>query len=303
MDDLHLVETAPSDLVDLPVHPAAEAFPMLLPDELAALAEDIAEKGLFDAIMLDSEGKQLVDGRNRLAACRIAAVEPRFERLAPDIDVRGYIVSKNITRRDLTKGQKALALALIYPETEKGGRGRKSVAKTSAISGGFSMDMVDRARQIIRHADLTDMVRSGAIAFNDALQTAQDRARLENNAAYYLARLDEEAPDLAAQVREERLSMRQAYAAFVEREKEAAEAEYNERAGLSRITESTYRGLKAFTNADFVARLEQRLGDPKFADELARLMDVKADTEDTPKELRAALNTVLKIARKVASKR
>ncbi|MBV9018346.1 MAG: hypothetical protein JO058_22070 [Alphaproteobacteria bacterium] len=47
----------------------------------------------------------------------------RFERLNRQ-DPRSYIVSVNIARRNITKGQKALALALIYPEPEKGGRGK-----------------------------------------------------------------------------------------------------------------------------------------------------------------------------------
>jgi hypothetical protein len=37
-------------------------------------------------------------------------------------------------------------------EPEKGGRGKKSAANTTAKLGGFSMERVDRARQILRHS-------------------------------------------------------------------------------------------------------------------------------------------------------
>jgi ParB-like chromosome segregation protein Spo0J len=52
---------------------AVHLFPMLADDELEELAADI--KGLLQRIVLDAEGRVL-DGRNRLAACEIAGVEP-----------------------------------------------------------------------------------------------------------------------------------------------------------------------------------------------------------------------------------
>jgi hypothetical protein len=67
-----------------------------------------------------------IDGRNRLAACKIAGVEPRFEKLN-GADPAAYIVSSNLKRRNLKKGQQAMALAMIYPTPEKGGRGKKGI--------------------------------------------------------------------------------------------------------------------------------------------------------------------------------
>jgi hypothetical protein len=56
----------------LRVHPAADLFPPLLPDELKALAEDIKVNGLKTPIVLWAElledSPVLVDGRNRLDA-------------------------------------------------------------------------------------------------------------------------------------------------------------------------------------------------------------------------------------------
>lgn len=50
----------------LPPHSAAELFPLLPPDELVELAEDIKKHGMQEAIVLTADCKQLVDGRNRL---------------------------------------------------------------------------------------------------------------------------------------------------------------------------------------------------------------------------------------------
>jgi hypothetical protein len=219
MDDMPLSLGSPHQTEDeYPVHPAAEAFRMLADDELQALADDIAEKGLFDPIMLDRAGEMLVDGRNRLKACRLAGVEPRFERLPVGIDPVGYIVSKNINRRDLTKGQKAIALALIYPEGARG-RGNIDPARKSAESASFSFRRLGVARQIARHPDLADAVRLGAMPFETALAQATERQQAAMSQEAHLARLQAEAPDVAALVVEGTLTLAAALAELDERER------------------------------------------------------------------------------------
>jgi hypothetical protein len=80
----------------LAVHPAADIFPMMTDDELQELAADIAENGLQVPIVLDHTGKVLIDGRNRLEACKIAQVEPQFETLPESTDIVAFIISINI---------------------------------------------------------------------------------------------------------------------------------------------------------------------------------------------------------------
>src|SRR5262249_56978715 len=58
----------------LPIHPAAELFPLMSEAELLALGKDIRNHGLRSPIYLWSDGKspvQLLDGRNRLDAIEI----------------------------------------------------------------------------------------------------------------------------------------------------------------------------------------------------------------------------------------
>ena len=69
-------EIAIADPAALTVHPAAALFPMLPDDELLELAKDIRVHGLYSAIVV--LGEQILDGRNRLRACEMAEVEPRF---------------------------------------------------------------------------------------------------------------------------------------------------------------------------------------------------------------------------------
>jgi ParB-like chromosome segregation protein Spo0J len=106
------------------IHPAADIFPMMSDEELQDLAADIKESGLIHPIVTDADGEVLIDGRNRLAACKIAGVEPTFEKLNGQ-DAVAYIVSTNLARRTLTKGQQAMSLAMIYPEPEKTAPGKR----------------------------------------------------------------------------------------------------------------------------------------------------------------------------------
>jgi hypothetical protein len=68
---------------ELKVHPAAALLPMLDTDRLMVLAQSIKENGLLYPIVLDKEN-QILDGRNRYAACKLVQVEPRFDTYAGD---------------------------------------------------------------------------------------------------------------------------------------------------------------------------------------------------------------------------
>jgi hypothetical protein len=62
----------------LPVHPAAELFPMMPESELRELGEDIKKNGLLSPIAI-YDGR-LVDGRNRLDAIELVGMKFEFER-------------------------------------------------------------------------------------------------------------------------------------------------------------------------------------------------------------------------------
>lgn len=263
------------------VHPAAEAFRMMTGDELAELAADIKANGLLHPIILDHTGEWLVDGRNRLKACEIAEVAPRFEHLNGQ-DPRAYVVSANIARRNITKGQQALAMAFIYPEPEKGGRGKTTITNSKETLG-FSPMRLSQARQIIRHPDLVDMVKSGAMPFDSALTEARERAIVEQSTDEHIRILEVEAPDLAQQVTEEHLKITEAWAAFQQRKLDDALAEKNKQETLLRTAEALYRGAAAFAVSSFVDAVRERLRDVKFR---AALLD-RLRIDGAPDDIRA----------------
>ena len=74
-------------------------FPMLAEADLAALAEDIRVNGQGEPVVI-WDG-QVLDGRNRLAACELAGVEPLTRTLKACPDPVAFVLSANLRRRHL----------------------------------------------------------------------------------------------------------------------------------------------------------------------------------------------------------
>lgn len=194
-------------IAGVPVHPAAQLFPMLPETQLLELAEDIKGNGLKHPIVRH-EGKVL-DGRNRLEACKLAGVEPRFEEWNGKGSATAYAISANVKRRHLTPSQLAMvaadALHLFEAEAKvrqregarRGGKaklakpgadrrqasepkptGKKERApKASAIAAsavGAAGRTVERAKAVKAKApELAEKVRQGEITLNQAERQAQ----------------------------------------------------------------------------------------------------------------------------------
>lgn len=179
---------------DFEFHDLAGAY--RLPDEfeLARLAADIEEHGLQEPIVL-YEGKVL-DGRGRYLACLEAGVEPVFVEWDGEAGSPEAFVASKHTRRDVTKGQHAMALARLYPDGGGGGRGQKDPARNSELSSQFSDRYLQMARGVLRDApDLADEVTAGTESLRSAYTEAGWRRKM-------MATLEKKFPDLAQAVEE-----------------------------------------------------------------------------------------------------
>jgi hypothetical protein len=102
----------------LEFHPAANLFPSLAEDsvEFLGLVASILEHGLHEPITLYNG--MVLDGRNRLRACRAAGVAPRFtpfnETAMTPLE---FVMARNLHRRHLTVGQRALLAAEMVTTT------------------------------------------------------------------------------------------------------------------------------------------------------------------------------------------
>jgi hypothetical protein len=208
------------DAFDLPVHPQADIYPMLPADEMQELAQDIKINGLNNPIVVGEYKKKLhlIDGRNRREACRIAGVEPTIQHMNGEDQV-ALIVSSNLRRRNMTKSQAAMAMAVHYPEPEKGGRGKRS-QKHESLSR-HEQNYLSMARTICRILpEMTTPVLAGAKSISEAYEMARkaekeatsDKARMES--------LRDQYPALADLVDTGQLSLSEAEASAKQREAE-----------------------------------------------------------------------------------
>ena len=123
-------------------------FPQATDAELADMAEDIKKYGLNEPI-IRYKG-QILDGRNRYLACKMAEVEPTFKDYTGEEPLT-FVVSKNLMRRNLTPSQRALAgykayKALVESENLDPKTAKKLIAGRFAVTDA-ALDSVDRVEE------------------------------------------------------------------------------------------------------------------------------------------------------------
>ena len=162
------------------VHPAAEAFPMLARDALAELANSIRTNGLREPIV--THDGLLVDGRNRLAACTLAGVEPTFIDYDGDLDdLVNWIVDKNVHRRHLTTSQRAMVAARLatLPDGHRPVGNFADVPTQAEASKGLTVSerSTRAARRVLESGDdrLIEKVDDGEITVSAAVKQLQRR--------------------------------------------------------------------------------------------------------------------------------
>ena len=147
----------------IPVHPAADIFPLLTGAAFEALKDSIACDRQQNPIVL--KDGMLLDGRNRLKACLKLWIEPKFIELGEDVDPVVYIAAAS-NRRNLSTSQRAMAAARLIPLYKQR---RKDLAKdncalirignpnvgvrvtrNAGLVWGISYRTVEAARLIIR---------------------------------------------------------------------------------------------------------------------------------------------------------
>jgi hypothetical protein len=160
------------------IHPAAEAFPQMLASELKMLADDIEANGLAHAIVRDGSGT-ILDGRNRLAACEMKGITPRFEIYKGNNPV-GFIISANLRRRHLNESQRAMVASKLATLAHGGNRQSANLhlevkASVAAAVLNVSERSLASAAAIRKHGtlELIRKVEAGEISVSAAAKQAQ----------------------------------------------------------------------------------------------------------------------------------
>jgi len=154
----------------LRIHPAAELFPLMPPDELRVLGEDIRKHGLHEPVVLQKQYRRgadgsirnehdyelaLIDGRGRLDAMEEAdftlvcdgKLDPMLghralgltpladgatSELASSVDPYDFVISRNLHRRHLTAKQKREVIAKLLKATPE--KSNRQIAETVKAS-------------------------------------------------------------------------------------------------------------------------------------------------------------------------
>lgn len=173
-------------------HRYADIFPMLPEAELNELAEDIKKNGLQEPIVVYQ--KDILDGRNRYAACRIAGVMPKIKMFSgTDEEALQFVASHNLHRRHLTASQRAMIAAKIAdmpvgkpaadkPETEttpekKPQKKKKTSINSAAKKMNISPASVKKAKKILKeNPEKAKQVETGKKSVDQAHQEVKQEA-------------------------------------------------------------------------------------------------------------------------------
>ena len=198
------------DDANLAFHALANIFPLMEGPEFAALQEDVVNHGVREPIVL-FEG-QILDGRNRYRAARLAGVDCPISFYDGD-DPVAYVISLNLRRRHLDESQRAMIAARLANLAHGGDRTKSPIgdllvdAPIAPVSQADAAELlnvgkrsVERAREVLDEGapELVSAVERGVAS----VSTAADVATLpKEEQREIVARGEREILEAAKQIR------------------------------------------------------------------------------------------------------
>lgn len=161
-------------------HPLSVAFPPMDVGVFRELIDDIDQNGVRERIVL-FEGK-ILDGWHRYQACQeLRVLKPPMQEYEGD-DPIGYVLSKNLHRRHLPAGERAMIMVRLTTWQEGSGRISKSLARAggnfttldqAAGLAGVSKSTMQHARKATLTIDAVQQaVSEGKISISNAAKLA-----------------------------------------------------------------------------------------------------------------------------------
>lgn len=240
------------------VHPFADEFPLVEGDEFAELVADVKQQGLREPIVLTADGSTIVDGRNRYLACVEAGVDPVFDRLPERYTERmiaDYIVSVNVERRHMNRGQLAM-VATVYekiiaadPDKDTGGRpigdsGTEGASRQAPTASGTGDGPGHRGANVrsrsVRKppADLREVSRRD----RESSTKAAKKVGASGRAVQTAKAVQRDAPDLAKKVQSGVMSLDAADRERKQRNKAVPQPESSPKPARAMLTLRTHDG-------------------------------------------------------------
>ncbi|HEY4982610.1 MAG TPA: MT-A70 family methyltransferase [Pseudolabrys sp.] len=172
-------------VTDLAFHPLADLFPLMVGAEFVELRDDIKQHGLLEPLC-EFEGK-LLDGRNRLRACKAAGI-PIPSNMVEHFDPKkqgdplAWVISKNLKRRHLNESQRAWVAAKLAnmrqgerTDLEPSANLRKVNQAAAASMLNVSERSIQNAAAVREHGtpELQHVVEQGNLAVSVAANVAK----------------------------------------------------------------------------------------------------------------------------------
>lgn len=162
-------------------HPYTALFPMMEGEEAAEFGKDVADNGIHDPVTLDMLNR-ILDGRNREKYGRKAGVKvPAIRIDLPDDKVLDWVLSKNLHRRHLTTGQRAVIAKEIANMGEGGDHSAKLPSGAAAVSQAAAAKALNVSTRSVttvaaikkRSPSLHADVKAGKITLGKAARTVR----------------------------------------------------------------------------------------------------------------------------------
>ncbi len=131
-------------------HPLSSVFPATLGEDFNNLKRSILEVGLLHKIqILEGSDNEILDGWNRIRACRDTGAEATFETVSASAPVFQLAFAKNIARRNLSSREKGIIAGrlAIMP------RGYRSDLEMKAKS-----HFEDASNELVRGSEVSQLV-------------------------------------------------------------------------------------------------------------------------------------------------
>jgi N6-adenosine-specific RNA methylase IME4/ParB-like chromosome segregation protein Spo0J len=169
---------------DLAFHPLAGLFPLMEGAEFDELRDDIKQHGLLEPLC-EFEGK-LLDGRNRLRACKASGI-PIPSNMVEHFDSKkhsdplSWVISKNLKRRHLNESQRAWVAAKLATmrQGERMDLKPANLRKVNQAAAASMLNVSERSIQnaaVVREhgtAELQHVVEQGDLAVSLAANAAR----------------------------------------------------------------------------------------------------------------------------------
>jgi hypothetical protein len=151
---------------------AAAKLPLMSEDEFRELQESLLKHGLHEKIELNDQDKVL-DGRNRLLACLACDIEPEFRYKESFLDEIDEVEVKNLRRRHLPAGVKAMTYLRLHGLPEED-------AKTSAVVAPATVASApEEATEAPVKVDAQEQPAAGKPATSEQKPAATKKTRVE----------------------------------------------------------------------------------------------------------------------------